>query len=97
MPKLNIRTQRSAERFGEHFATWRKLLNLTAEQVADRANIGRNTLRRLEHGEPVGSDVVFAVARALGILDTLVDAVDPWESDLGRARAGATLPKRVRT
>lgn len=95
MPQLNARTQRSAAQFGTHLATWRKLLNLTADQVAQRADIDRGTLRRLEKGDPVGFDVVLSVARALGVLDQLVDAVDPWASDLGRARAGAVLPKRV--
>lgn len=97
MPKMNARTQGSANRFGEHLATWRKLLNLTADQVAQRADISRPTLRRLENGGPVGFDVVLAVTRALGLMDKLVDAVDPWESDIGRARAGTVLPKRVRT
>lgn len=55
------------------------------------------TLRRLEHGDPaVSLGTVLAVARALGALDRLVDAVDPFLTDLGRARAGAALPKRVR-
>lgn len=93
---MPIRTQRAAERLGVHIATWRKLLNLTADQVAQRADISRGTLRRLESGETVGLDVVLAVTRALGVMDQLVDAVDPWESDIGRARAGAVLPKRVR-
>jgi transcriptional regulator with XRE-family HTH domain len=92
----SIRAERAAVQLGEHFATWRKLLNLTADQVAQRADVGRGTLRRLENGESVGLDVVLAVARALGVMDRLVDAVDPWESDIGRARAGSVLPKRVR-
>ncbi len=35
---------------GEQIVTWRKLQGLTAEQVAERAGISRNTLRSIEQG-----------------------------------------------
>jgi hypothetical protein len=38
----------------------------------------------------------LSVARALGVLDAVVTALDPYETDLGRARADEALPKRVR-
>lgn len=91
------RTRRAAVRIGEQLTAWRKLQGLTAEQVAERADISRLTLRRLESGEvSVGLDVLLNVARVLGTLDRLVDALDPYETDLGRARANKALPKRVR-
>lgn len=92
-----FRTTRAAIAVGEHLRTWRKLQNLTAEQVAERAGINRNTLSRLERGETtVGMDVLLNVARALGVLDSLVGALDPYETPLGRARADQALPQRVR-
>lgn len=91
------RTRRAALQMGEHLTAWRKLQGLTAEQVAERADISRLTLRRLESGEvSVGLDVLLNVARVLGTLDRLIDALDPYETDLGRARANQALPKRVR-
>ncbi|WP_309146974.1 helix-turn-helix transcriptional regulator [Curtobacterium sp. MCSS17_006] len=88
---------RSARAIGEDFTGWRKVLGLTAEQVADRADITRATLRKLEHGDPtVGFHVVLRVARALGVLDALTEAVDPLQTDLGRARADMLLRKRIR-
>lgn len=88
---------RSARAIGEDFAGWRKILGLTAEQVADRADITRATLRKLEHGDPsVGFHVVLRTARALGLLDTLDQALDPLRTDLGRARADMLLRKRIR-
>ncbi|GEP39620.1 hypothetical protein NPS01_32830 [Nocardioides psychrotolerans] len=94
---LPVRVRRGAAEIGDHLLTWRKLQNLTAEQVADRAGISRTTLRRLEHGDPgVGLDVFLGVARALGQLDRVVESVDPYETDLGRARADDVLPRRVR-
>lgn len=95
---LPARTRLSARRIGANLTVWRKLQRLTAEQVAERAGISRGTLRRLENGEPsVGLDVFLNVARALGVLDRLVESLDPYETDLGRARANETLPKRVRS
>lgn len=91
------RTRISAARIGSHLTSWRKLQGLTAEQVADRAGISRGTLRRLENGEiTVGLDVFLNVARVLGTLDRVVEALDPYETDLGRVRADEMLPKRVR-
>jgi len=87
----------AAERIGQHVVTWRRLLGLTAEQVAQRAGISAPTLRKLEHGDPsVTLETYLNVLRALGRLDDAVTALDPYETELGRARADQVLPKRVR-
>jgi len=83
---------------GEHITTWRKLLGLTAAQVADRAGIARGTLARLEHGDGGASlNAFLSVLNGLGQLQRVVDATDPYDTDLGRARADQILPQRVRT
>ncbi len=88
---------RSALEIGEDYAGRRKTLGLTAEHVADRADITRETLRKLEHGDPtVSFHVVLRVARALGLLETVTEALDPLNTDLGRARAGLINRQRVR-
>jgi transcriptional regulator with XRE-family HTH domain len=99
MPRpVPTRTRLAAQRIGAHLAAWRKLQGLTAEQVSERAGISRGTLRRLENGETsVGLDVLLNVTRVLGALDRVVEAFDPYETELGRARADEALPKRVRT
>ncbi|TPW78529.1 helix-turn-helix transcriptional regulator [Schumannella sp. 10F1B-5-1] len=89
--------QRSATRLGDDFAGWRRVLGLTAAQVAERAGVTRDTLRKLEHGDPsVGFHVVLRVARALGVLDQLTSSIDPLSTDLGRARADMLNRRRVR-
>lgn len=88
----------SAREIGAHLAAWRKLQRLTAQQLAERAGIARSTLSKLENGDTsVGFDVVLRVARALGVLQRLEDALDPLDTDLGRARADERLPQRVRS
>ncbi len=92
-----VKVLRAAKEIGDDFAGWRKILGLTAEQVAERAGITRDTLRKLEHGDPtVGFHVVLRVARSLGILETLTEALDPLNTDLGRARAAVINRQRVR-
>lgn len=92
-----VRTRRAAETVGQHLTAWRKLQQLTGAQVAERAGIDRGTLSRLEHGDTgVSLGAALNVARALGQLDRLVGALDPYETDLGRSRADQTLPQRVR-
>ncbi|GAB2683057.1 helix-turn-helix domain-containing protein [Thalassiella azotivora] len=94
---LPAKVRHSANQLGEHLTTWRKLQNLTAEQVAERAGLSRPTLRKLEHGDvSVGMESFLKVLWALGQLDRVTEALDPYETDLGRARADAQLPSRVR-
>ncbi|WP_066585161.1 helix-turn-helix domain-containing protein [Cellulomonas timonensis] len=91
-----IAVTRAMEELGESLATWRRLRELTAAEVADRAGIGVKTLQRLEHGEGATLESVLRVARALGMLDQITAAADPLSSDVGRLRAAEKLPTRVR-
>jgi transcriptional regulator with XRE-family HTH domain len=96
---VSSRAHRAAHTLGEYITTFRRLQGLTAEQVADRAGITRTTLRRLEHGETsVGFDVFLEVCRVLGILDFVLDGMNPYETALGQSLAeqNIALPKRVR-
>ena len=91
------RVKAAARSIGQQLAAWRKLQSLTAAQVAERADVARSTLSKIEAGDSgVGFESVLKVARALGVLDALVVATDPYETDLGRARADEALPQRVR-
>ena len=42
----------AAKQIGENLATWRKLYNLTSQQLADKAAVSRATISRLENGDP---------------------------------------------
>lgn len=96
--RSSARTVRAARRLGENLATWRKLQNLTAAQLAERAGVSRPTISKLEHGDlGIGLGVLLEALRALGRLDAVVTATDPYETDLGRIRSGESVPKRVRS
>lgn len=91
---LSIR--RALEDIGEHLGTWRRLRGLTAKEVAERADLAPSTVLRLESGRGATLEALLRVARALGVLDDIVAASDPYRSDVGRLRAGEQLPQRVR-
>jgi transcriptional regulator with XRE-family HTH domain len=58
------------EIFGENIKLARRRRNLTAIQVAERADISRNTLYLIEKGNPgVSIGAVFNVLRVLGLQD----------------------------
>ncbi|HEX2393203.1 MAG TPA: helix-turn-helix transcriptional regulator [Solirubrobacterales bacterium] len=89
--------RRADRRLAADLKTWRKLRGLTQVQLADRAGISRTALSRLEHGgEGVSLESFMRVLRALGVLDDLIRALDPYESDVGRLRSGEQLPIRIR-
>ncbi len=56
-----------------------------------------DTISRIEKGHATPSTLnLLKIADALGILEHLVTAIDPYESDVGRMRASERLPQRVR-
>nr|WP_209706734.1 helix-turn-helix transcriptional regulator [Leucobacter exalbidus] len=76
---------------------WYMILGLTAQQVAERAGITRDTLRKIETGDPgVSFRNVTQVLRALGVLDQTVEAIDLLGSDIVRLCAGSLTKKRAR-
>ena len=55
------RVRTAARDIAEQFVSRRKLLGLTAEQLAERAGIARGTLRKLEQGDPGVSVEAFLI------------------------------------
>jgi len=94
--KTPVTVARAVGKIGADLATWRKLRRLTAAEVADRAGLSTSTLLRLERGDGASLENVLRVARALGVLELMADAVDPYDTDVGRLRAEESLPSRVR-
>jgi transcriptional regulator with XRE-family HTH domain len=92
-----VPVRRALRRLAGDAVTWRKLQRLTQAQVADRAGVNVNTVRSLESGEgTVSLENTLRIVRALGSLDRLAAALDPYETDVGRLRIDERLPERVR-
>ena len=89
--------RRTLRQVADDLTTWRKLRGLTQAQLADRADVHRDTISRLERGDGgVSLENVLRVLRSLGITDGVTRALDPYETDIGRLRASEQLPQRVR-
>lgn len=85
---MPYRIDRERQLLGERIHQWRMVLNLTATQVSERAGVTRDTLRKLERGDTtVKAETLLQVLRAMGMLDAVVDALDPFHTDVGRLRA----------
>lgn len=96
MGYIPIPVRRAQRTMGEQLKNQRKLMGLTAQMVADRAGTTVVTLRKIESGQAVRSDILLAVLKVLGLLDGVVAATDPYQTDIGRIRANEKLPKIVR-
>jgi DNA-binding XRE family transcriptional regulator len=89
--------RRALRHVADDVATWRKLRGLTQAQLADRSGVSRDTIGRLEGGDGgVSVENLLRLLRALGILDSVPRALDPYETDVGRLRSDEQLPQRVR-
>lgn len=94
--KLPPAVRRNLRAVAAAVAAWRRLRGLTQVQLADRAGVSRDTVSRLETGDGgVSLENLLRIARALGLGDRLSQALDPYESDVGRMRAAEQLPERV--
>jgi len=90
--------RRALRDVADDVVTWRKLRGLTQAQLADRSDVSRGTVGRLEGGDGgVSLENLLRVLRSLGVLDGVVEALDPYETDVGRMRSDEQLPQRVRT
>jgi transcriptional regulator with XRE-family HTH domain len=89
--------RRALGHVADDVAAWRKLRGVTQAQLADRAGVSRDTLVRLEGGDGgVSVENLLRILRALGLLDSVRQALDPYESDVGRLRSNEQLPQRIR-
>ncbi|WP_084697268.1 helix-turn-helix domain-containing protein [Glaciibacter superstes] len=85
--RSSVRQERLLRIFGSNIRRWRRVNGMSATTLAERAFITRETLRNIETGTGTPRiDSLFAVLTALGIADTVITAVDPYNNQAARAR-----------
>ena len=90
--RRSVRQQRLLKDFGVHIRRWRKVNSMSASDVADRAAVTRETLRNIENGTGTARmDSLMAVLAVMGIADTVVDAANPYNSEVARVRIDEIL------
>ena len=84
------------KKLGEDIANARKRRRIATATMAQRANISRPTLLRLEHGDAGVSLGIFAtVLFILGMQDRLGDLADAAHDRVGLELQAESLPRRI--
>jgi transcriptional regulator with XRE-family HTH domain len=90
--------RRALEKLGRDISVCRRRRRLSMAQVAERTFVSRNTLTRVERGDPGVAIGTFAtVLFALGMGDGMGDLADPRKDEEGLALDEEWLPQRIRT
>jgi len=93
----SIATRRALHKLGEDIRNARRRRQLTMEILAERAFTTRQTLQKVEAGDPmVAMGIYAAVLQALGLLDGLGELAAPGRDEVGLSLSDENLPKRVR-
>lgn len=94
---LPIPVKRILRKLGEDISVARRKRKIPVQLMAERAFIGRNTVTRVERGDPGVSIGIYAtVLFVLGISERLGDLIDPAHDRLGLTLEEERLPRRVR-
>jgi transcriptional regulator with XRE-family HTH domain len=94
---LPLGVRRALKKLGGDMQIARKRRRLTMGTVADRAFVSRNTLTRVERGDPgVSLGIYVTILFVLGLADRLGDLADPLADSVGLSLEGERLPQRAR-
>jgi transcriptional regulator with XRE-family HTH domain len=97
LPALPTSDMRGLRKLGQDLSTARRRRRLTMAMVAERALVSRNTLARVERGDPGVSMGIYAtVLFVLGMADGVGDLAESGKDPVGIALENERLPKRVR-
>jgi transcriptional regulator with XRE-family HTH domain len=85
------------QKLGENLQVARKRRGITMEEMASRMFVSRQTLARLEKGEPgVALGVLSSALWVLGLHDQIRELAAPERDEIGAFRERQKLPQRVR-
>ncbi len=97
LSSLPLAVRRALLRLGADISAARRRRRLPLDVVADRALTTRQTVARVERGDPgVAFGTVAAILFALGLVDRLGAVAAPQSDSVGLALEGERLPKRIR-
>lgn len=94
---IPIPASRALKKLGEDLKNARKRRRITTKLAAERANISRTTLTKIEKGDAGVSIGAYAkMLFILGLISQLADMVDIRFDKLGQTFETEHLPERVR-
>jgi transcriptional regulator with XRE-family HTH domain len=90
--------RRALHQLGEEISIARRRRRIQMSTMAERALVSRNTITRVERGDPGVSMGIYAtVLFMLGMSERLAGIADPSSDRIGLSLDETRLPKRVRT
>jgi len=93
---LPIPVESALHKLGSDIRDARRRRRIPSAVMAQRANISRTTLVKVEKGDPgVGVGTYAVVLFALGMLDRLRDLASAKTDEIGLALEEERLPKRI--
>lgn len=94
---LPIPVRRALRKLGSDINDARRRRRITLQLMAERANISRATVSKIEKGDPSTSMAGYAaVLFVLGMLERLNDIADARHDLTGRQLQDEQLPQRIR-
>src|SRR5580704_899659 len=98
IPALPTAVGRSLHKLGADISAARRRRRMPMELMAERALVGRNTIARVERGDPRVSMGIYAtVLFVLGLAGRLSDLADASVDRMGLDLEEERLPRRVRS
>jgi DNA-binding XRE family transcriptional regulator len=96
-PKLPAPVLKTLSKLGQDISDARRRRRITMKLMAERAEISRTTVGKIEKGDPTTSISGYAsVLFVLGMIERLGDMADAAHDLTGRHLEEEKLPKRVR-
>jgi transcriptional regulator with XRE-family HTH domain len=89
--------KRALRKLGTDISVARRRRDISTLLMAERAFINRNTLAKVEKGDPgVSLGIYASVLFVLGMADRLAELADPARDPVGQDLEEERLPKRIR-
>ncbi len=96
--RLPLSAQRSLRKLGSDMAIARKRRRISTSSMAERADISRATLVKIERGDPSVSMAAYMwVLAILGFEARMADLAKPESDEIGMTLDEERLPKRIRS
>ncbi len=97
-PPLPLPVRRALKKLGSDIRDARRRRRIQTAVMADRLQISRPTLRKLEQGDPrVGMGSYATALYVLGLVERLGDLADIAYDSVGQQLASEELPHRITT
>ena len=94
---LPIPVRKALHKLGQDIGDGRKRRRIPVALMAERADVSRETLRKIEKGDPsVALGRYAAVLFVLGLTDRLNNLADATYDSVGRMLEEENLPRRIR-